>query len=192
MAETVAETARLRLREWSEPDEKAFYAIMNTPAVMQHLGGVQTPAGWHEAFERLWLYQRQFSHTFWIVEDKVAGDILGFCGLKRVNSPGAGEALAGVPEIGWRLRESAWGKGIAKEGAIAALDLAFGRFGYERVIAMTVPANVESEGLMRRLGMTRAYDLDFTDPRFGPETNPQIVYALGAGDWPGAKAAALV
>ena len=37
-----------------------------------------------------------------------------------------------MPEIGWRLRESAWGQGIAKEAAIAALDLAFGRFGYDR------------------------------------------------------------
>jgi RimJ/RimL family protein N-acetyltransferase len=190
MAERLAETARLRLREWEEADEGRFYAIMNTPAVMQHLGGVQTPEGWRQAFERLRLYQREFGHTFWIVEDKASGEILGFCGLKLVNSPGAGDELAGTPEIGWRLRESAWGKGIAKEAAVAALDLAFGRFGYERVIAMTIPANVESQGLMKRLGMTRAQDLDFTDTRFGPETNPQIVYAIDAADWPAARAAA--
>jgi RimJ/RimL family protein N-acetyltransferase len=190
MAEPVAETARLRLREWDEADEGRFYAIMNTPAVMQHLGGVQTPEGWRQAFERLRLYQREFGHTFWIVEDKASGEILGFCGLKLVNSPGAGDELAGTPEIGWRLRESAWGKGIAKEAAVAALDLAFGRFGYERVIAMTIPANVESQGLMKRLGMTRAEDLDFIDTRFGPETNPQIVYEIAAADWSAAKAAA--
>jgi RimJ/RimL family protein N-acetyltransferase len=183
MAETVAETERLLLREWDEADEERFYAVMNTPAVMQHLGGVQTPEGWHQAFERLRLYQREFGHTFWIVEDKASGEILGFCGLKLVNSPGAGEELAGTPEIGWRLRESAWGKGIAKEAAIAAFDLAFGRFGYERVIAMTIPANTESQGLMKRLGMTRAEHLDFTDTRFGPETNPQIVYEVTAEEW---------
>jgi RimJ/RimL family protein N-acetyltransferase len=190
MAEPLAETARLRLREWEEADEGRFYAIMNTPAVMQHLGGVQTPEGWRQAFERLRLYQREFGHTFWIVEDKASGEILGFCGLKLVNSPGAGDELAGTPEIGWRLRESAWGRGIAKEAAVAAFDLAFGRFGYERVIAMTIPANVESEGLMKRLGMTRAENLDFIDTRFGPETNPQIVYAIDAADWPAAKATA--
>jgi RimJ/RimL family protein N-acetyltransferase len=190
MAKTVAETERLRLREWEGADEALFYAVMNTSAVMQHLGGVQTPQGWHEAFERLRSYQREFGHTFWIVEDKASCEILGFCGLKRVNSPGGGDELAGTPEIGWRLRESAWGKGIAKEAAIAAFDLAFGRFGYARVIAMTIPANVESEGLMKRLGMSRADHLDFTDTRFGPETNPQIVYAIDAADWPAAKAAA--
>ena len=46
MAETVAETERLRLRDWDEADEERFYAIMNTPAVMRYLGGVQTPEAW--------------------------------------------------------------------------------------------------------------------------------------------------
>jgi len=191
MAKIVGETERLILREWDEPDARAFYDVMNTPAVMQHLGGVQSFEGWREGFERLRLYQRDHGHTFWVVEEKTSGDILGFCGLKRVNTPGAPDALTGAPEIGWRLRESAWGQGIAKEAAIAALDLAFDRFGYEKVIAMTIPANAASQGLMRRLGMVRAGQLDFTDTRFGPETNPQIVYTLDSAEWPAARAAAL-
>ena len=189
MAEVV-ETERLYLREWEAKDERPFYDIMNTPAVMQHLGGVQTPAQWHAGFERLRDYQRDFGHTFWIVDDKASGEILGFCGLKLVNAPGAGN-LTGTPEIGWRLRESAWAKGIAKEAAMAALDLGFGRFGYDRIIAMTIPPNIESQGLMKRLGMTRDQDLDFTDQRFGPEVNPQIVYRIDSSDWPAARASAL-
>jgi len=190
MAEVVAETPRLRLRDWADADEAAFYDVMNTPAVMQHLGGVQTPEQWHEAFERLRGYSRDFGHTFWILEDSASGEMLGFCGLKRVNSPGAG-GLRGAPEIGWRLRESTWGKGFAKEAAIACIDLAFGRFGYDWLIAMTIPPNRDSQGLMQRLGMHRRSDLDFVDQRFGPEVNPQIVYDLDAADWPLARAAAL-
>lgn len=190
MAEVAAETQRLRLRDWDEADEAAFFAVMNTPAVMRHLGGVQTPEAWRAGFERISGFTRDFGHTFWIVEDKVTGEIQGFCGLKRVNAPGAGD-LTGTPEIGWRLRESAWGKGIAKEAAIASLDLGFGRFGYDRIIAMTIPANVESQGLMLRLGMGRREDLDFIDERFGPEVNPQIVFAIDARDWPEARARAL-
>jgi RimJ/RimL family protein N-acetyltransferase len=190
MADVVAETARLRLREWEDEDEARFYEIMNTPAVMQHLGGVQTPEQWKSAFTRISGFTRDFGHTFWIVEDKVIREMLGFCGLKRVNAPGAGE-LTGTPEIGWRLRESAWGKGIAKEAAIASLDLAFGRFGYDRVIAMTIPPNRDSSGLMERLGMRRREDLDFEDERFGPEVNPQIIYGMAATDWPAARESAL-
>src|SRR6478735_5680431 len=164
MAEVAVETERLRLRDWRNSDEADFYAIMNTPAVMRHLGGVQDPEAWHAAFERISGFTRDFGHTFWIIEDKASGDLQGFCGLKRVNAPGAGD-LTGTPEIGWRLRESAWGRGIAKEAAIASLDLAFGRFGYGHVIAMTIPPNDSSQGLMARLGMNRLAELDFNDER---------------------------
>ena len=172
MAEVAAETERLRLRDWAPGDEQAFYAILNTPAVMEHLGGVQTPEQWHEGFDRIAGYTRDYGHTFWIVEDKASGEMLGFCGLKRVNTPGSGD-LMGTPEIGWRLRESAWGQGIASEAAAASLDLAFGRFGYPSVVALTVAANVPSQRLMERLGMQRREDLDFWDTRSGPELNPR-------------------
>lgn len=190
MTRLVVETDRLRLREWGEGDGDLFYAIMNTPAVMRHLGGVQDQAAWAAALERLDGYQRDHGHTFWLVERKADGELLGFCGLKRVNSPGA-DHLAGQFEIGWRLRESAWGQGYAKEAAIAALDVAFGGFGAPHVVALTVAANIESQGLMKRLGMARREDLDFLDARFGPEMNPSIVYRIDAGEWPAARAEAL-
>jgi RimJ/RimL family protein N-acetyltransferase len=190
MADRVAETRRLVLRDWADDDEQRFYAVMNTPAVMRHLGGIQSPQSWGAAVERIRGFSRDFGHTFWIVEDKADGELLGFCGLKRVNAPGAG-ALTGTPEIGWRLRESAWGKGIAKEAAIASFDLGFGRFGYRTIVAMTIPANSGSHGLMKRLGMRRREDLDFEDERFGPEVNPQILFEMRAEDWPSARAKAL-
>ena len=190
MAEAVAETARLRLRDWDDEDELRFYEVMNREEVMKHLGGTQLHDEWRDAYRRIRGFSRDFGHTFWIVEDKATGGILGFCGIKRVNSPGAGP-LAGRHEIGWRLRPEAWGKGIAKEAAIASLDLGFGRFGYDNILAMTIPANTASQGLMKRLGMRRRDELDFTDERFGPEVNPQIIYWMDAKDWPAARAAAL-
>jgi len=185
----VTETNRLRLREWGEGDADRFYAIMNTPAVMRHLGGVQDPETWDAAVGRISGFQRDFGHTFWLIERKLDGELLGFCGLKRVNSPGTD--LTGQFEVGWRLRESAWGQGHAKEAAIASLDLAFGRFGAPHVLALTIPRNEESQGLMKRLGMTRREDLDFIDPRFGANMNPTVVYRIDAADWPAARVAAL-
>lgn len=186
---TAAETQRLRLREWGEGDADRFYAVMNTPAVMRHLGGVQDRETWQAALDRIEGFQRDYGHTFWLLERKRDGELLGFCGLKRVNAPGTD--LTGQFEIGWRLRESAWGQGYAKEAAIASLDLAFGRFGAPHVVALTVEQNEESQGLMKRLGMTRSQDLDFVDARFGPELNPTIVYRIDAADWPAARAAAI-
>lgn len=189
MAKVAAETERLRLREWDDEDEARFYEVMNKPEVMRHLGGVQLPETWRAAYQRVRGYQRDHGHTFWIVESRESGEILGFCGLKRVNSEGT--PMKGEHEIGWRLRSDAWGKGIAKEAAIASLDLAFGSFAAPHVVALTIPPNLPSQGLMERLGMMRRSDLDFIDPRFGEEMNPNIVWRIEAAEWPGARARAL-
>jgi len=185
----VTETERLILRDWEEGDSDRFFEIMNTPAVMQHLGGVQERETWEAAVGRIMGFQKDFGHSFWLLERKSDGEMLGFCGLKRVNADGT--PMTGEFEVGWRLRESAWGKGYAKEAAIASLDLAFNRFGAPHVVALTVAANKDSQGLMKRLGMTRRQDLDFDDPRFGPEMNPTIVYRIEKSEWPAARAAAL-
>lgn len=189
MTVVAAETDRLILREWGEGDGDRFYSIMNTPEVMRHLGGTQDPATWEAAVGRIVGFQLEYGHTFWLLERKEDGELLGFCGLKRVNA--GGTDLTGQFEIGWRLRQSAWGHGYAKEAAIASLDLAFGKFGAPHVVALTVQPNQESQGLMKRLGMTRHPELDFDDPRFGPELNPTIVYSIDAVAWPAARAAAL-
>ena len=191
MAE-VAATDRLILREWGPGDEAAFYQLMNTPTVMSWLGGMQTREQWHAAFQRIIGFQRDFGHSFWIVERKddrghLAGEMLGFCGLKRVNAQGT--PLTGQFEIGWRLREDAWGKGYAREAAGASLDLAFARFEAPHVLAFTVENNRASRSLMERLGMTRRPDLDFEDPRFGPELNPTIVYRIEPDRWTSARSA---
>lgn len=189
MTRIAAKTDRLILREWGDGDSERFYEIMNTPAVMRNLGGVQDRGTWEAAVGRINGFQRDFGHTFWLIERRQDGELLGFCGLKRVNSPGTD--LTGQFEVGWRLRESAWGQGYAKESAISSLDLAFGLFGAPHVLALTIPRNDESQGLMKRLGMTRREDLDFIDLRFGPEMNPTVVYRIDAADWPAARAAAL-
>lgn len=189
MTETIAETERLRLRNWDAADLDEFIRHTNTPAVMRWLGGVWQREKHEAAYERIKAYDREHGHTFWIVERKSDGALLGFCGLKRVNSEGAPNP--GDLEVGWRLREDAWGQGYAKEAAIASLDLAFDRFGAPHVVALTVNQNEASQGLMKRLSMKRCPDMDFRTADMPQELNPVIVYRMDAGDWPDARAAAL-
>ena len=189
MAEVAAETERLRLRTWDPEDLDEFIRHTNTKGVMRWLGGVWPRERHEAALGRIEKYQREFGHTFWIVERKSDGALLGFCGLKRVNSDGASNP--GDFEVGWRLREDAWGQGYAKEAAIASLDLAFGKFGAPHVVALTVNQNEASQGLMKRLSMTRRPDMDFQSKDLPPEINPTIVYRIEAQEWPAARAAAL-
>jgi RimJ/RimL family protein N-acetyltransferase len=112
------------------------------------------------------------------MERRADGVFIGYCGLKIVLD--ADLPIAGEVEIGWRLREEAWGQGFMREAALAALRWAWANLDVKRVIAMTVPANRRSWGLMERIGMTRRPGLDFGHPQF-PENHPlhrHIVYGV--------------
>ena len=185
MAEFRHETDRLILRDWREEDWEPFFRHTNTPAVMRWLGGVMNEAGMATARLRLESYRRDHGFTFWVVERKrdgghLAGEPLGFCGFKRSNQQGG---PVGDMEIGWRLREDAWGKGYAREAATAALDAAFTRFGAGEVVALTVEGNAGSWGLMRRLGMRRREDLDYADTRLNAPWRDHIVHAITRDQW---------
>ncbi len=186
MAEFRLETERLVLRDWCEADWPGFWRVTDTPAVMRWLGGPAGDGTRSAARQRVEGYLRDHGHTFWVLERKpdgghLAGEMLGFCGLKRSNV--VGEPVEGMMEVGWRLREDAWGHGYAKEAAIASLEEGFARFGADEIVALTVEGNSASWGLMKRLGMTRRPALDFTDPRYGADLNPTIVYAITHEGW---------
>ena len=180
MGEFRHETDRLILRDWREEDWPRFWEGTNTPAGMRWLGGVCDADKRAGAQDRLLGYQRDHGHTFWVVERKADGAILGFCGLKRCNQAGGPQ---GMMEVGWRLREDAWGQGYAREAATASLDLAFKRFGADEVVALTVARNTASWGLMKRLGMQRREDLDFANADFDPEEPTIIVYSITQREW---------
>lgn len=183
MAEPVQiETGRLVLRDWrGDADWDEFFRVTNTPAVMEWLGGVLDYEGQARTRGRVESCHANNGFCFWAVERKADGALLGFCGLKRADAPGC--SVPGAMEVGWRLREDAWGQGYAKEAAIAALDAAFARFGAEEVVAFTVDGNTMSWGLMIALGMQRRADLDYRDERFEPPWRDHIVYAIDRARW---------
>jgi RimJ/RimL family protein N-acetyltransferase len=173
------ETERLVLREWAEDDIEPFLRL-NTPAVMRWLGGVRSREDMEQAVRSRFIpWQRDRGFTFWVVERKQEGELLGFCGIKIADD--AGSPVEGEYEIGWRLREDAWGQGYAKEAAAASLDHVFDRIGAERVVALTVEGNQASWGLMERLGMTRRPDLDYDGPAWAE--GRVVVYLIRREEW---------
>ena len=173
------ETERLVLRDWTQADVEPFLRL-NTPAVMRWLGGVKSREDMEQVVtSRFISWQESRGFTFWVVERKQDRELLGFCGIKIADD--AGSPVEGEYEIGWRLREDAWGKGYAKEAAAASLDHVFRRIGAERVVALTVDGNQASWGLMERLGMTRRPDLDYDGPAWAE--GRVIVYLIRREEW---------
>lgn len=183
MADFRHETERLILRDWRDEDWAPFFEHTNTPAVMEWLGGVLPPEKHQWMKDRLNGYQRDHGFTFWPVERRadgghLAGEVIGFCGLKRSNEEAGPQ---GEHEIGWRLRQDAWGLGYAREAAEASLRIGFEQFAAPHILAMTIQENAPSWRLMERIGMQRRKDLDFKSTAFGPES--VIVYAITAEQW---------
>ncbi len=181
------ETDRLVLRDWhSDADWEQFFRHTNTAAVMRWLGGVLSTDGMTLQRDRVESCAARHGHCFWLVERQedgghLAGEVLGFCGLKRADAPGS--SVTGAVEIGWRMREDAWGHGYAKEAARAAMTAGFEQFGAEEIVALTVIENSASWGLMERLGMRRHEELDYPDTRYDPPWRDTIVYSMARTAW---------
>ena len=181
MADIVAETGRLILRTIEEGDAALQDRLLNTPTVMERLGGVKEL---HEieakhAKARASYAQERFS--FLMMIEKASGELVGHCGIKRVDNPLAKNI--GDHEVGWLVREDRWRLGLAEEAMRAVLEWAFGRVGAPFVVALTSDRNVASWKLMEKLGMRRRKDLDFDDPAYPVEDRTTILYSLEAENW---------
>lgn len=179
--EIVAETERLVLRRELPGDLADWLEHVNTPEVMEKVGGVQSPEQVAESFAKMAAAEDPLS--FYLLALKPAGELIGKCGLARIETPVAPDELKGAVQVGWTLRRDRWGQGYAREAAQAALGLAFERLNLPCVYAQTSERNVPSWRLMERLGMTRRPDLDYPDPDYPPEDNPTMVYHLDAAQW---------
>ena len=177
------ETERLWLRRFTEADADLLYELDGDPDVMRFLtGGPGTP---REEIERDYLpafmryYERGDRYGFWAAIEKASGDFLGWFHLRPL--PGAPDD---EPELGYRLRRAAWGKGYGTEGARALVRRAFAELGARRVIASTAAANIGSRRVMEKSGLelVRAYRIVFPD-LFNGEEQEDVEYALTQDEW---------
>ena len=181
MADIIAETDRLILRTIEESDAAEQYRVLNTQAVMARLGG---PKELHEIeakhAKNMALHARE-GFSFLMLIEKATGDLVGHCGIKRVDHPAAPNP--GDHEVGWLIREDRWRMGYAHEAMVSVLEWAFGRVDAPHVVAITNGSNIGSWKLMEKLGMERRKDLDFVDDAFGGEDDPLIQYSLTREQW---------
>lgn len=185
MADIVAETDRLILRTIEEGDAAEQDRVLNTPTVMARLGGVKELHEIEAKHAKSMQLYAQDGFSFLFMIEKATGEMVGHCGIKRVDNPLAKNQ--GDHEVGWLVREDRWRRGYAEEAMRAVLDWAFDRVGAPHVVALTSNANVASWKLMEKLGMVRREDLDFDDPAYPPEDRTTILYSLTAEQWEKAK-----
>ncbi len=147
------------------------------PRVMEFLGPLGDAAEARRIVAGQALNHRLFGHCFWAVERRADQAFLGFCGL----NPGPDNIpIEGGLEIGWRLAHHAWGQGYAREAAVASMAWGWANTDASEILAMTVPANARSWGLMERLRMIRDHTADFDHPAVaeGDPLRRHILYRI--------------
>lgn len=77
--------------------------------------------------------------------------------------------------MGWSVTPSRWGEGLAPEAARAAVAWGFERCGLDRIVSFTLPDNLRSQRVMRKLGMTYVREFE----RAG---RTHVLYDLGRPD----------
>ena len=181
MADPILQTERILLRPIGPGDADLQFRTLNSLAVMEHLGGpLERDAIAQKHAKAMDLYARE-GFSFLMMIERETGELVGHCGLKRVDHEAAKNQ--GDFEIGWIIREDRWRRGYAIEAVRAVLEWAFLTHGAPHVVALTSQRNVPSWRLMEKLGMERREDLDFDDPRFSPEDNPTILYSITREAW---------
>ncbi|WZO99957.1 GNAT family N-acetyltransferase [Isosphaeraceae bacterium EP7] len=161
-------TERLLLRPWRDEDRAPYAALNADPAVMEYFLAALTRDQSDAMVDRFITHHEEHGFGPWAVEVPGISPLVGYVGLLI---PRFETSFTPCVEIGWRLAREHWGKGYAIEAARAVILDAFGRLGLDEIVSFTVPANVRSQSVMQRLGMTRFEADDFDHPNV-PEGHP--------------------
>jgi RimJ/RimL family protein N-acetyltransferase len=143
----VVETARLVLLPFELQDSAELHEIFSDPQTHTIGDGPFTSSEQTRDWIDRRIEARLRSGLVWYaVRDRVTGLLLGNCGVF------AGRTGPEEPEIGYEIRRSRQGQGLAGEAAQAVLDEALSS-GIPRIWATIRPHNTASQRVATRIGM---------------------------------------
>jgi RimJ/RimL family protein N-acetyltransferase len=171
----VIATERLRLRPFRESDLDVYSQLCADPEVVRYVGD---PFSRREAWLHIAMLLGHWQlrgYGMWAVESRYDGALIGRIGFYEP------EGWPGM-ELGWMLARDQWGRGLATEGARAALQYAFTVLQKSSVISLIHPENVTSVRVAKKLGQWCAGSSHV----LGTET---LVFQIRQGDWSAGQSA---
>jgi [ribosomal protein S5]-alanine N-acetyltransferase len=155
---SIAETARLRLRQLRLEDAAFVFALYSDPDFIRNVGdrgvhGVDDARRYLEG--GLVASYAKYGFGLYLVELTSSGTAVGICGLLRRDSH---EDV----EIGFAMLPEFRGHGYTLEAARAVVELGLRALGLTRIVAIAAPANLASAHILQRLGMKYERRVFFT------------------------------
>jgi RimJ/RimL family protein N-acetyltransferase len=169
------ETKRLKLRAIDSTDARNLYELNADPRVMEFLSPEYDTLEEAEAIlpkvvacnER---YGNQLG-LFAAIEKGSEGFIGTFILRPDRRAPDDTKNL----EIGYRLQQGWWGKGLGTEGSLALVERAIAQFGARRIYANAMPGNRASIRIMEKIGL--GFEKAYTEIDDCGKTIELVVYS---------------
>jgi RimJ/RimL family protein N-acetyltransferase len=146
MIDATIATERLLLRQPTASDVTPMMEVHQDPEVMRFLGPypVTLTIAWKNIAMMVGHWE-MLGYGSWVVMDKSSGEMVGRVGLWYP------DGWLGV-ELGWTVKRSWWGHGIATEASRAALEWAWANVQVDHIISMIHPENAASIRIAEKLG----------------------------------------
>lgn len=144
-------TNRLTMRAFTLDDVDDLVALDRDPLVRRWVddGSPVTVAAATTSIEYWLEHARHYENAgCWAALDRASGRFIGWFHLFATDRDRMGER-----SLGYRLRPSSWGRGLATEGSRALIDHAFALPTVRRVTAETLAVHTASRRVMEKSGM---------------------------------------
>ena len=169
------QTVNLKLRPCTPADRSDFIDLELDPEVMRFLNGGPVDHETTDPEKVTFLMPRGTEPDVWTAQRIDNGAFVGWFCLSSEND--------GVAEIGYRLRQDAWGKGYASEAALALVNWAFETADLEKVVACTMATNTGSRRVMEKIGMKYIRTVPFEAAHFPEAEQGEVWYELTRSEW---------
>jgi RimJ/RimL family protein N-acetyltransferase len=167
----ILETDRLVLRHLIPEDLDALFTLYSDPEIRRYF-----PEGtltYEETKEELeWFLNGHPEHPelgLWATIHKGTGQFIGRCGLLPWTIEGEYQV-----EVAYMIAKEYWGQGLATEAAQAILQYGFEKLGLSRLICLMDPANLASQKVAQKIGMTLEKEVD----GINGDNFPTLIYSI--------------
>lgn len=180
--EVVLETDRLTLRRFSDTDADAALLVDldSDPEVMRYIRpfAPYTHADYRDRIRTVYLaqYAAHPARGVFAAHEKPTGDFVGWFIFRAATeyrfAAEAGWARPTDVELGYRLKRTAWGRGLATEGSKALVASADADPGVTCVVSCALVPNRASTRVMEKCGLGRVREV-----RLPGYDDPLVLYA---------------
>jgi ribosomal-protein-alanine N-acetyltransferase len=167
----ILETPRLILRHLVMDDLEKLFTLYSDSEIRRYFpDGVKNYKDTKDELE--WYLNGHPEHPkfgLWATVHKETGIFIGRCGLLPWEIDGKLEI-----EVAYLIDKKFWHQGLATEAAAGILAYAFDNLNLSRIICLMHPANIASQRVAQRLGMT----LEGSADDIAADNFPTLIYAI--------------